>query len=81
MKRLLVLGTIIPGHSTLMKWSDFVEFGEFNKAFLDAARAAQRAGRTPEQAAAEVKLPEKFKDYSIARAGANMTAIFAELSR
>lgn len=73
--------TIIPGHSTLMKWSDLVEFGEFNKAFLDAARAAQRAGRTPEQAAAELKLPEKFKDYSIARAGANMTAIFAELSR
>jgi len=48
---------------------------------LDAARAAQKAGKTPEQAAAELKLPEKFKDYNVGRAAANFTLIFGELKK
>jgi glyoxylase-like metal-dependent hydrolase (beta-lactamase superfamily II) len=70
--------TIITGHSTLMKWPDLVDYAEFNRAFLDAARAAQKSGKTAEQAAAELKLPDKFKEYNVARAAANVGVIFGE---
>jgi glyoxylase-like metal-dependent hydrolase (beta-lactamase superfamily II) len=73
--------TVITGHATVMKWPDFVEFGEFHRAFLDAARTAHRAGKTPQQAVAELKLPEKFKDYDMARAADDVMIIFGELSR
>jgi glyoxylase-like metal-dependent hydrolase (beta-lactamase superfamily II) len=72
---------VIPGHSTVMTWADLIEFTEFNREFLAGARAARQAGRTPEQAAAELKLPAKFSGYTMARAPANMTVIFNELSR
>ena len=73
--------TVIPGHSTPMTWADLIEFTEFNREFLAGARAARQAGRTPEQAAAELKLPAKFSGYTMARAPANMTVIFNELAR
>ena len=73
--------TIIPGHSTLMTWADLLEFAEFNREFLAAARAARQAGRTAEQAAAEIKLPAKFSSWTMTRAASNMAAIFSELSR
>lgn len=73
--------TVITGHSTIMKWADLKDYAEFNRMFLDAARAAQKAGKTPEQAAAELKLPEKFKDYNVGRAAANFTLIFGELKK
>jgi len=78
--------TVITGHSmTLMKWQDFVDYGEFNRAYLAAARSAMRGGKTPEQAAMEFKLPEKFKDYSITggRGGpaGNFAPIFEELKK
>jgi cyclase len=71
--------TVIPGHSPVTTWAAFVEFGEFNKAFLDAARAAKAAGKTADQATAELKLPEKFKDYGVGRAKVNFEAIYADL--
>ena len=70
--------TIITGHSTIMKWPDLVDYAEFNRVFLDAARAAQKSGKTAEQGAAELKLPDKFKEYNVARAAANFTVIFGE---
>ena len=57
----------------------FVEYGEFNKAFLTATQEAKKAGKTAEQAAAEIKLPEKFKDYNVGRAKVNVEAIYADL--
>jgi cyclase len=71
--------TVIPGHSAVTTWAAFVEFGEFNKAFLDYTQAAKKAGKTAEQAAAELKLPEKFKDYQVGRAKTNVEAIYADL--
>ena len=73
--------TIIPGHSTNMTWSDFVEYREFHRAFLDAVRAAHKAGKTADQAAAELKLPDTFKDYTMDRTKENVAKIYAELSR
>ena len=71
--------TVIPGHSAVTTWAAFVEFGEFNKAFLTAMQEAKKAGKTAEQAAAELKLPEKFKDYNVGRAKVNVEAIYADL--
>ena len=78
--------TVITGHSnTTMKWSDFVDYGEFNRLYLAAARDALKAGKTPEQAAADFKLPETFKDYTITGGrggpGGNFGPIFAELQK
>ncbi len=71
--------TVIPGHSTVMTWQDFVDFGEFTRAFLTAAQAAKKAGRTADDAAAALNLPAKFKDYTMTRAKDNVAAIYAEL--
>jgi glyoxylase-like metal-dependent hydrolase (beta-lactamase superfamily II) len=77
--------TVIPGHSPLMKWQDFVDFGEFNRLYLDHARASLKGGQTAEQALASLKLPEKFKDYNLQGGrggpGGNFNAIFEELKK
>jgi glyoxylase-like metal-dependent hydrolase (beta-lactamase superfamily II) len=76
---------VITGHSTVMKWQDFVDYGEFNRLFLEHARASLAAGKTAEQAMADFKLPEKFKDYNIAGGrggpGGNFNVIFTELQK
>jgi cyclase len=71
--------TVIPGHSTVMRWQDFVEFGAFTRAFLTAVQAAKTAGKTAEQAAAELTLPATFKDYTMTRAKDNVAAIYKQL--
>ena len=86
--------TVIPGHSAVTNWAAFVEYAEFNRAFLSAVQAARKAGRTAEQAAAEFTLPAKFDAYvstappAVAflgtgqqRARGNVAAIYAELGR
>jgi glyoxylase-like metal-dependent hydrolase (beta-lactamase superfamily II) len=71
--------TVIPGHSTVMQWSDLVEFGEFTRAFLTAVQTAKKAGKTADQAAAELTLPDKFKAYTMARAKDNVASIYKML--
>jgi len=71
--------TVIPGHSTVMTWADFQEFGEFNRAFLSAVQAAVKAGKTADQALADLKLPEKFSAYQMTGAKDNVTKIHVEL--
>src|SRR4029077_17166801 len=77
--------TVITGHSTVMKWQGFVEYGQFNRLFLEHAKAALAAGKTAEQAMADLKLPEKFKGYNIAGGrggpGGNFNVIFEELKK
>jgi cyclase len=79
--------TVITGHTTSgpLKWQDFVDYGEFNRLFLEHARKSLKAGRTPEQALAELKLPEKFKDYNIQGGrggpGGNFNVIYKELQK
>jgi cyclase len=61
--------TVISGHlQPLQKWSDLVEYAEFNRAFLTAVQNAKKAGRTADQAAAELKLPAKFAAYVVPNA-------------
>ena len=66
--------SVITGHSTVMTWSDLGEYAQFNKDFAAWVAAEKKAGKTPEQAAAEYKVPEKYKGYS-----ANLPPFFGGL--
>ena len=68
--------TIINGHMpTLTTWADLKEYAEFNKELAGWMQDQLKAGKTPEQAAAEWKLPEKYKGYS-----SNVSALFGGLA-
>jgi glyoxylase-like metal-dependent hydrolase (beta-lactamase superfamily II) len=57
--------TVINGHSnTTTTWADVKQFADFNQDFLTFAEAALKDGKTPEQAAADWKVPEKYTGYS-----------------
>src|SRR5262245_28870829 len=57
--------TVINGHNaTTTTWADVKQFADFNQDFLTWAQAALKAGKTPEQAAAEWKIPAKYEGYS-----------------
>ena len=73
--------TVIPGHSTVMTWADFQEFGEFNRAFHSAVQAAVKAGKTADQALADLKLPDKFSAYQMTGAKDNVPKIYTELGK
>src|SRR5436189_4631798 len=70
--------TIITGHSTTMTWADLAEYAQFNKDFLASVQAAQKAGKSADDAAAAWKIDDKkYKGYTIAepRLKQNITAI------
>jgi glyoxylase-like metal-dependent hydrolase (beta-lactamase superfamily II) len=76
--------TIITGHDGTMTVADMRQFAAFNRAFLDFARAAQQAGKSVEQAAAEWKTPASFSGYAepqAARIRTNVQVIYDELNR
>ena len=77
---------VIPGHSAVLLWDDFVAAGEFNQLMLDHARAALKANKTAEQALKEFTLPESLKNKGFAQpaagrggAGGNFAVIMDEL--
>jgi glyoxylase-like metal-dependent hydrolase (beta-lactamase superfamily II) len=70
--------SVIPGHSTVMTWNDFKEYGDFIRELVAAVEQAKKAGKTADQAAESVKLPEKYKDYNMGRLKANITTIYSE---
>jgi cyclase len=68
--------TIINGHTPAQTtWADLKEFAEFNKELVEWAQAQLKAGKTPEQAAAAWKLPEKYKGYA-----ANVGSMFGGMA-
>jgi cyclase len=71
--------SVIPGHSTVMTWNDFKEYGDFIRELVAAVEQAKKGGKTADQAATDIKLPEKYKDYNMGRLKANITAIYDEL--
>ena len=71
--------TVIPGHSAVTTWQAFVDYGEFNRLVLTSVQAAKKAGKTEEQAAAELTLPDKFKSYTMTRAKDNVAVIYKQL--
>ena len=78
--------TVIPGHSPVMTWADFREFGEFNRDFLIAVERGMREGKTPAEAAASLNLPSRYANYAMSRgtltsAEMNAEKIYAELAQ
>ncbi len=56
---------IINGHSVAeTTMSDLKEYAEFNQDLVTWMQDQLKAGKTPEQAAAEWRLPEKYKGYN-----------------
>jgi glyoxylase-like metal-dependent hydrolase (beta-lactamase superfamily II) len=57
--------TVINGHNnTTTTWADVKQFADFNQDFLTWAQSELKAGKTPEQAAGEWKVPAKYEGYS-----------------
>jgi glyoxylase-like metal-dependent hydrolase (beta-lactamase superfamily II) len=73
--------SIITGHSTVMNWADLREYSEFNRAFAAAVQSSVKAGKTADQAAAELKLPAAFAAYDMSRAKENVPKLYAELGK
>jgi len=64
-----------------MRWSDLVEYAGFNRDFLEAVETAMRDGKNADQAAADLQLPEKYQNYDMQQAKANVRAIYGELKK
>ena len=71
--------SVICGHSPLADWNAFKEYGEFMREFVAAVEQAKKDGKTIDQTATDLKLPEKYKSYNMGRAKAGVTAIYTEL--
>ena len=70
--------TIINGHTAKnTTWADLKEYAEFNKDLVEWMQAELKAGKTPEQAAAEWKLPAK---YASAGYASQVGALFGGLA-
>jgi cyclase len=57
--------TIITGHSPLMTPADLKEYAEFNNDFIVWVQSEIKAGKSVDDAAAEFKMPEKYKGYTV----------------
>jgi hypothetical protein len=55
--------TVMPGHRPIVSWNEFKEFASFTQDFVNFARAAAKANKSVEQAAAEYKVPAQYKGY------------------
>jgi len=56
--------TVINGHIPISSMKDLKEYADFTQDFADYARNALKDGKTVDQAAAEYKVPSRFKGYA-----------------
>ena len=63
-----------------MTWDDLAEYADFNRDFLAAVRAAFEAGHSVDEAATTLDLPDRYADYDMEQARANVEAIYGELA-
>ena len=63
-----------------MTWEDLAEYADFNRDFLAAVEAAFRAGKSVDDAADTLALPERYSSYGMEHARANVEAIYNELA-
>jgi hypothetical protein len=64
-----------------MSIKDLQEYADFNKDFLEAVKQAIAAGKTADEAAKTLQLPERYKAYDMTNASANVKAIYKELGK
>ena len=72
---------VIPGHSDVTNWQAFIDYGEFVKAFVSSAEASAKAGRSADEALAAFTPAEKFKNFNMARAKADIDLIYKEVQK
>jgi glyoxylase-like metal-dependent hydrolase (beta-lactamase superfamily II) len=58
------IDTVIIGHGSQMTMADVAEYAEFNRALVDAVRAAKQEGRTVDEVASTWKVPARFTGYA-----------------
>ena len=77
--------TIVTGHTPVLTWNELREYAEFNRDFVAWAREQIKAGKPVDQAAAEYRVPAKYKGYSTSpnpefdSAKANVEIVYKEL--
>ena len=64
-----------------MTWADVQEYADFNRDFLAAVRDAIATGKSADDAAASLRLSDRYKDYDMTQAKANVRAIYGELKK
>jgi hypothetical protein len=64
-----------------MAWSDVEEYAAFVDEVIGAVRKAIAGGKTVDQAAASLTLPDRYKDYDMGNAATAIAALYAELKR
>jgi glyoxylase-like metal-dependent hydrolase (beta-lactamase superfamily II) len=57
--------TIINGHIPTTTWNELKEYADFTQDFVTWAGNEMKAGKTVDQAAAEYKVPARFKEYVV----------------
>ncbi len=72
---------VVNNRARLFSRKDVQEYIDFNRDFLAAAKAAMQAGKTVDEAAATLALPDKYKAYGMTHARANIQAIYNDLKK
>ena len=81
------IDTVITGHTPVLTWNELKEYADFNGEFVAWARSQMKAGKSVDQAAADYRVPERYKGYAVSpepgrdMAKANLEIAFKELKR
>jgi cyclase len=78
--------TVITGHTPVLTWNELSEYADFNRDFVAWAREQIKAGKPAGQAAAEFRVPARYKGYSVSPnssgdAKANTDIVYRELNK
>jgi glyoxylase-like metal-dependent hydrolase (beta-lactamase superfamily II) len=79
--------TIISGHIPTTSWNELKEYADFTQDFVTWATNEMKAGKTVDQAAAEYKVPARFKGYVVtvnqqfANVKGNVQTVYNELKK
>ena len=72
---------VISGHGPVFSWSDFVDYGEFNRTLLEQAKTDTKYRIPSRLAAATLRLPSKFQDYQLGRLKLTIDEIYRSLRK
>ena len=81
------IDTVITGHTPLVTWNELREYADFNRDFVAWAQDQIKAGKSVEQAAADYRVPTKYKGYAVSPgpqsgdARANVEIVYKELKK
>ena len=63
-----------------MSWSDLEEYADFNREFLASVQDSKRTGKSADEAASALHLPDRYAAYDMRLARAYVEAIYTELN-